>query len=62
MKQRAKAIVAGIAIIVNVLNAAFSDNVFDMTEKQQIVSTVITVAIGIYYVWRVPNAKDTNDA
>lgn len=52
-----KAIVTGIVLILNVFLAAFGDNVLDMNEKQQIGTTVMTVILGVYAVWRVPNKK-----
>lgn len=57
-----KAVVSGVATLVNLLVATMADNAVDMTEKQHFITTIITVAVGVYAVWRVPNAKDTPDA
>lgn len=55
-----KAIVSGIALIADTLVVGLGDNVLNMTEKQHNVTTVITVVLGIYSVWKVPNAKPTD--
>lgn len=52
-----KAIVAGLALILDTLNAAMGDSVFDMNEKQHLVTTIISIGLGVWAVWRVPNAK-----
>lgn len=52
-----KAIVGGIALIVNTLNGAIADDVIDMTEKQRILSTVMLVGFSIWTIYRVPNDK-----
>lgn len=57
-----KAIVSGIALILNTVVASMSDDTIDMTDKQHIITTVLTVALGVFVVWRTPNAKDTPPA
>lgn len=57
----AKAVMAGLALLLSTFNAAYGDNVFSMDEKQQFITTLFTVALGIWGVWRVPN-YDKDDA
>lgn len=57
----AKSIVAGIALVLNVFVAAQADNVLDMSEKEHILTTTLSVILGVYAVWRVPNA-DRSDS
>lgn len=57
-----KAIISGLATLLNVFVAVAADDVVDMTEKQHVVTTLVTVALGIYAVWRVPNAKTKKES
>lgn len=52
-----KAIVAGLGMIFSVLTATYADNMMDMNEEQHLVTTVVSVIVSVYTVWRVPNAN-----
>jgi hypothetical protein len=56
-----KAIISGVSTVVNVLVAVAADDVVDMNEGTHIVTTVVTVALGIYAVWKVRNSKEVTD-
>jgi hypothetical protein len=56
--RNAKAIVAAILAVATAVNTAIADNVFGLDEAPGIVSVVVTAAIGVWLVWRVPNAPD----
>lgn len=53
--EKAKAVAAALGLVVTALSAAFADDVLDVSETGQIVATVITGALSVYAVWRVPN-------
>lgn len=59
---KTKAVVAAIALIVNALSAAFADDVFSGSEVAGLASTVVTSALGVWAVWRVPNKPATPPA
>lgn len=52
---KAKAVVAAVGLVVNALSAAFADDVLNGSEIGGIVSTVVTSALAVYAVWRIPN-------
>lgn len=57
-----KAILSGVSTLANVLVAVAADDVVDMSEKQHVITTLVTVVFGVYVVWRVPNTEgSTND-
>lgn len=55
-----KAIVTGIALILNTVVVAMGDDVVDMTERQHVITTVVTVVLSIAAVWRVPNTEEAD--
>lgn len=57
-----KAIVTGIALILNTVVVSMGDNVVDMTERQHVITTVVTVVLSIAAVWRIPNAKEADES
>lgn len=57
-----KAIVSGVAMLLDAFVASMGDNVLDMNEKQHLITTLFTVGLGVWAVWRTPNAKDTPNA
>lgn len=53
----AKAITAAVGSLVTVLTAAFADDVFSADEVGTLVSTLVTAALTVYAVWRLPNRE-----
>lgn len=51
----AKAVAAAVGTIVTVLTAALADDVLDISETSALVSAVVTGALTVYAVYRVPN-------
>lgn len=51
----AKAIMAALGSILTVLTAALADDVLSLDEVGTLASTVITAALTVFAVWRVPN-------
>jgi hypothetical protein len=55
----AKAVVAGIGLIVTALTAAFADDIFDLSEMVEFAVVVGEVAVGTWAVWKVRNVPPT---
>lgn len=55
MMERAKAIVAAVGLVVTALTAALSDDVFNVSDAGQVTFTVVTAAVSVYAVWKIPN-------
>lgn len=53
----AKAVVAAVSSVASALTAALADNVLGTDEWGSIASTVVVAVLGVYAVWRVPNAE-----
>lgn len=52
----AKTVVAALGTVVTVLTGALADDVLDMSETGTLVSTIVTAALTVYAVYKVPNA------
>lgn len=50
-----KAIVSGLAMLLDAAVVAMADDIIDMSEKQHFITSLITIAVGVYAVWRTPN-------
>lgn len=55
--SKAKAWTAALALVVVSLTAAFSDDVFSLSETQQFVATLIEAGAGIWAVYQIPNKR-----
>ncbi len=53
----AKAVVAGVGMVVTVLTAALADDVLNASEGATLIATAIEAGATIWAVWRVPNAR-----
>lgn len=60
--RTAKAVVAAVGTVVTVLTAALADDVFSASETAEFVSTLVTGAVTVFLVWRVPNVPTVNGA
>lgn len=54
--RTAKAVAAAVGTVVTVLTGALADDVLDMSETGTLVATIVTAALTVYAVYKVPNA------
>lgn len=53
-----KTVVGAVGTVVTALNAALADNVLSLDETGHVVSVVLSAAVTIWGIWRVPNKPD----
>lgn len=53
-----KAVAAAIGTVVTAVNAALADNLLGFDEVGTLVTAVVTAALTVYAVWRVPNRDE----
>lgn len=56
--RTAKAWVAAVGLVMTSLTAALSDDVFDLNDTSQVLSTVLVAAASVWGVYRVPNRSE----
>lgn len=56
--KTAKAVVAGVGMVVTVLTAALADDVFNATETGTLVATLIEAGATVWAVWGVRNQPE----
>jgi len=57
----AKAVAAAVGTVATAVSAALADDLFGVDEIGHVVATVITAALAVYAVWRVPNIDPVPD-
>lgn len=55
---RAKAWAAAIGLVVTSFSAAYADEVLNIDEYGSIITAVVTGALSVYAVYRIPNADE----
>lgn len=57
MKEYRKAILAGLALVIETLTASYADDVLDMNETTHVLTNVLVLILGVYSVWKVKNEQ-----
>lgn len=52
-----KAIVGALALLLTLVADAVADDVIDATEGQSLFINLVSIVVGVWGVWRVPNTK-----
>ena len=60
--RTAKAWVSAVGMVVTALTAALSDDIFDVSDTTQVVSTVIVASAAVYGVYKTRNAYAATDS